>query len=418
MVAKSLPTRPLRDGTRFHLNNTVGYAQKSLVKALKEGKITFEDADLIELYLRERKHNRNLQTSTQNKIFFSLLAWRKESPPFKDITLTDVYSTLERLTGSDRHDPAYKKNTAHSIYGNVRPFLLWLITEGHNSNLPEKKLLAIKRPPAETMTKRASDMLSAEDIEKLIRACATSRDRALIMMLYEGGFRISEVGNLTWGDLKFDDFGVVVNTNAKTMKPRYVRLTMSREYLAAWKNDYPFSPDADAVIFVTQRKEPITYQSIRKQIGYIAKRAGIQRKITPHLFRHSRITHLIQQGVSESIIKLMMWGSVKTDMFETYAHLTGGDIDRAIFELNGIKGADKDKAEKLEPRQCENCKTICGPLTKYCPACGRGMTEDARKEVLEAALLSDKALSEILENPEKNISRLKRLKSILETLPG
>jgi integrase len=238
-----------------------------LVKLLEEGKITQEDADLMEVYLRERRHNHNLQISTQNKIFFSLLAWRKESPPFKDITINDVYATLERLTGSEGNDALYSKNTVNSIYGNVRPFLLWLIAEGHNPHLPEKKLLAIKRPSAETMTKKAADMLTIEEIENMVRVCATSRDRALIMMLYEGGFRIGEIGALTWGDIKFDDLGVVVNTNKKTMKPRYIRLTMSREYLAAWKNDYPFSPDPDAVVFLTNRKEPITYESIRKQIG-------------------------------------------------------------------------------------------------------------------------------------------------------
>ncbi len=171
-----------------------------------------------------------------------------------------MYSTLDRFTGNDGNTPLFNKNTVNSIYGNVRPFLLWLIAEGHNSHLPERKLLAIKRPSAETMTKKAADMLSVEDIEKLLRACATSRDRALIMMLYEGGFRIGELGNLTWGDIKFDDSGVVVNTNGKTMKPRYIRLTMSREYLAAWKNDYPFSPVTEAVVFVTHHKEPITYR--------------------------------------------------------------------------------------------------------------------------------------------------------------
>jgi len=43
------------------------------------------------------------------------------------------------------------------------------------------------------------------------------------------------------------------------------------------------------------------------QLKRLAKRAGIERHITPHIFRHSRITHLIKENVSESVIKLMMW---------------------------------------------------------------------------------------------------------------
>jgi len=237
------------------------------------------------------------------------------------------------------------------------------------------------------------------------------------MMLYEGGFRISELGNLTWGDVKFDNNGVVVNTNAKTMKPRYIRLTMSRQYLATWKADYPFSPDPEAVVFITNRKEAITYDGVRRQILYITERAGITRKITPHLFRHSRITHLIQQGVSESVIKLMMWGSVKTDMFETYAHLTGTDIDRAMFELNGIKEPGKAKPEKLEARQCPNCYEISGPLTNFCPKCGNQLTEEAKeittsaqdavinhpelKALLKALGMSDSAIDLLLKQVRK-----------------
>jgi site-specific recombinase XerD len=59
-------------------------------------------------------------------------------------------------------------------------------------------------------------------------------------------------------------------------------------------------------VFVTWEKSVPEYQSMRKQIERLAVRAGISHPITPHTFRHSRITHLIQEGVNESVIKLMM----------------------------------------------------------------------------------------------------------------
>ncbi len=62
-----------------------------------------------------------------------------------------------------------------------------------------------------------------------------------------------------------------------------------------------------------------------------------QKYITPHIFRHSRIIHLIQQGVGELIIKLIMWGFVDSRMFINSAHLTGADIDREICKLYGIE---------------------------------------------------------------------------------
>jgi len=54
------------------------------------------------------------------------------------------------------------------------------------------------------MTKVAADLLTPDEITGMVKACTRPMDRALIMMLYEGGFRIGEIGTMTWGDLTFD----------------------------------------------------------------------------------------------------------------------------------------------------------------------------------------------------------------------
>ncbi len=95
-------------------------------------------------------------------------------------------------------------------------------------------------------------------ITGMIDVCTRSIDRAIIMMLYEGGFRIGEIGALKWGDLKFDEYGIVVNVRFKTEKPRYLRLVMAREHLAKWMTDYPFRPEGDNLVFITERKTPLT----------------------------------------------------------------------------------------------------------------------------------------------------------------
>ena len=76
----------------------------------------------------------------------------------------------------------------------------------------------------------------------------------------------------------------------------------------------------------------------------------MDKHLTLHLFRHSRITHLLQQGVSESVIKMMMWGTIETKMFRDYAHLNGDDTDREIFKLYGIEQVTTQEVEgKIEP---------------------------------------------------------------------
>ncbi len=105
------------------------------------------------------------------------------------------------------------------------------------------------------MTKVASDLLTTEEITAMVGACTRSSERAIIMMLYEGGFRIGEIGGMKWGDLTFDKWGVIANVNFKTGKPRYVRLIMSREALAKWKNDYPAKPVTNEMpVFITEHQ--------------------------------------------------------------------------------------------------------------------------------------------------------------------
>jgi molybdenum cofactor biosynthesis enzyme MoaA len=133
-------------------------------------------------------------------------------------------------------------------------------------------------------------------------------------------------------------------------------------------------------VFVTENKTPLTHGSISMQLKRLAKRAGVEKHVTPHIFRHSRITHLIKEKVSESVIKLMMWGSLNTEMFQTYAHLTGSDIDSEILRTYGISVDKKNQEnghERLEPRQCKGCFAINSPTSHFCSHCGRSLTEEA-----------------------------------------
>jgi len=74
----------------------------------------------------------------------------------------------------------------------------------------------------------------------------------------------------------------------------------------------------------------------------------------------------------------MMWGNLTTDMFQTYAHLTGNDIDKEILSTYGISAEQQAKGHaRLEPRQCEHCKTINSPISNFCSLCGRPLDDHA-----------------------------------------
>ena len=247
-------------------------------------------------------------------------------------------------------------------------------------------------------------MLTLEEITGMIDACRTSRDRAILMTLYEGGFRIGEIGEMKWEHLKIDGTGVIINTNFKTGKNRYIRLVMAREFLIKWKSDYPEEIKDEAFVFLSEKGGYLTHAAMARQIERTAKRAGITKHINPHIFRHSRITHLIQQGVNESIIKLMMWGSINSNMFANYAHLTGSDIDREIYQLYGIQPGRQTTDDKLEPKICQHCKEINSPISKHCHICGHPLDDDN--------IRSDQEWSDfLLENADDLIEFLNSIKA-------
>lgn len=147
---------------------------------------------------------------------------------------------------------------------------------------------------------------------------------------------------------------------------RYVQLVFSLPYLATWRSDYPATPEGGVQVFITnQRKKPLRYGTVCRQLTNLTARTGIQKHITPHIFRHPHITHLINDGMNESVIKLMMWRNINNDMFATYAHITGKDIDEEVLGQYGIVHKEAKERITLEPVQCLPCLTINAPEARY-----------------------------------------------------
>ena len=126
---------------------------------------------------------------------------------------------------------------------------------------------------------------------------------------------------------------------------------MARAYLASWRNDYPLTVTPDAFVFLSNKKAPLGYNGLAKQIRVIAKRAGITKHITPHIFRHTRATILIRQGYGEAIVKKLLWGNLNSKMFSTYLHLVDSDVERVVAEKAGII-TKEERSKTLEARQC------------------------------------------------------------------
>jgi len=370
------------NGKPFHINN-VPYGIKISERWKERGIISSDDETLIKEYVKERTAQASLSTGRQNKLYIILSSWRRFLPEYRTMTMTDLYGGITRLSNGEGNDGnlTLSKNYVYDHVTIGKSFWFWLIDEGHNKNLNDKKIRAIKRPSRLVMTKKAGDLLTEQDVRQILVACKTSRDKALIGLLYEAGMRIGEIGSLKWDQVKFDEYGLSVNVDFKTGKPRFIRCVFCEPYVKEWKKETHHKNDDDFV-FITIQKTAPTYQMLYRQISRLADRAGIKKKVHPHIFRHSRITHLLQQGLSESVVKMMMWGSLTTDMFQSYAHLTGGDVDNAVLELHGIKQKTAEERERvLAARECPRCGLIVSPTDKFCKNCAQPIAEDFRVSI-------------------------------------
>ena len=121
----------------------------------------------------------------------------------------------------------------------------------------------------------------------------------------------------------------------------------------------------------------------------IAKRAGIKKKVNPHIFRHSRATDLANL-LTEAQMKQYFGWTKDSKMAATYVHLSGRDIDEAILKIHGkLDENEKLAHEQLKTQMCPICRHENAPEADYCLRCRRPLnlrtlleTEEKEKELL------------------------------------
>jgi integrase/recombinase XerD len=373
---------PTREDGPFH-NLKPEYARHTLDAALGSGLITDEDARLIEEFVAELRATEGIGVSRSNKITTCLTLWRRFIGPYTGNTIVDVQQGIEKIRNAKHEGRAYSQNTIRDYISFLKRFYRWLI-ENNRSTIPLDRINKIKPPGWATMTTNGESLLTEEEILAMIKACASSRDRALVGVLYESGCRIGEICRLTWSQVRFDSYGASLNVKSKTEKPRYIRISASAPLLAQWRADCSrFDIRDESLVFYSARKQPLRHAGVAKQLRVIADRAGIRKHIHPHLFRHSRVTNLLKQGCSEAVLKQMCWGHPGTKMLSIYSHLTNDDVDRAVLELNGIRVTEPRSEHSMAAQQCMRCQSINPPNTDFCATCGLPLNEAAVADLRE-----------------------------------
>jgi len=317
-------------------------------------------------------------------------------------TKDDIINLVQKFEKMD-----YSDWTKMGFKTALKKFYKWLRDD---RDPPEVKWIkTTKRNLGHTLP---DDLITESEVRQLIDTVSHPRDKAIISMLYESGCRIGEVLSLRIRNAVFDEYGTVLTVTGKTGSRR-VRIISATPYLAAWINSHPDSKNPEAPLWVgigtRKRNKHIDYPAVRILITRAAKRAGIKKKIYPHLFRHSRATFLATRLTEAQMNEYFGWAQ-GSSMPSTYVHLSGRDVDDALLKMHGLVKDDTKQEAPLKPKDCERCEERNPATSKFCNRCGAPLDIETAIALDDEMSGLDEKLSLLLEDPAVQEVMIKRMR--------
>lgn len=315
---------------------------------------------------------RGLKINSRKTYLVALQHFSKSvEKPYDKITkpdLVDYFSDIREEVSA---------NTFTSIQISLKAFFKWL-------DIPE----VIEWINVKKVDNGLPKIVPMEDIKKLTDVCDNPRDRCLVMVLWETACRSSEAGNLNIGDITFDEFGAKVLVSGKTGE-RNLRLIDSIPDLKLWLSYHPFKNDKKFInkpLFISLANlnygERLEGTGVYQVIAKLKERAEIERELTPHTIRRTRLTQLAKEGFTEAELRLIAGWTRGSQTPKFYIALTGEDVDKKICQKKGlIKTKTVKKKKPLEKRECIFCNTLNSPSAEICSNIQCSMPLDVKKAI-------------------------------------
>lgn len=231
---------------------------------------------------------------------------------------------------SGKSEKVSKRTQARTL-SSLRSFFDWMILDGERKDNPCDQVDAPK------LGRYLPEVLSIEEVNDIINSVDTGtwgglRDRALLEMLYGCGLRVSEAAGMKISDIFFDEGFVRI-----TGKGNKQRLIPLGECALNAVNDYlnGRNPAADsqseAFLFLNKFGKPVSRVAIFNMIKKQAMLAGVRKEISPHTFRHSFATHLIENGADLRVVQEML-GHESILTTEIYTHIDSSTWQAAVLD--------------------------------------------------------------------------------------
>jgi len=225
--------------------------------------------------------------------------------------------------------------TQARVISGLKGFFTYLVFEDYREDNP---MDLIETPK---IGRKLPDTLSVEEINDLINAIDLSkpegeRNRAILETLYGCGLRVSELINLKLSDLYFEeDF---IKVTGKRNKQRFVPISrVNQKYINIyWKEvrvHLPIQKEHEDFVFLNRRGKQLTRAMIFTIVKRLAEQIGLKKNISPHTFRHSFATHLLENGADLRAIQQML-GHESITTTEVYMHVNRTHLTQVLKDFH------------------------------------------------------------------------------------
>lgn len=217
------------------------------------------------------------------------------------------------------------------LLSGLKSFFGYLIFENYREDNP---LELIESP---RLGRKLPDTLNIKDIDNLINAIDLStlegeRNRAMLETLYGCGLRVSELVTLKISDLFFEEGFIKIT--GKGNKQRFVPISeLTQKYITIYKTSIrvhvPIQKGHEDTLFLNRRGKQLTRAMIFTIIKNLAQKINLNKTISPHTFRHSFATHLLENGADLRSIQLML-GHESITTTEIYMHVDRKHLNQVM----------------------------------------------------------------------------------------
>ncbi len=232
----------------------------------------------------------------------------------KDVTILDLDNWMYEI----------KDLEASSIYRKVmaiKSFFGWATSREVISKNPSLNI-----EPPKVIAKEKEEVLTSEDVKTLLEVANNARDKALISVLANTGLRIAEVLNLKLDQLERER--LIVPTKGGKFREVYLNENCAKDiqnYIKVRKEN------KDGLLFVSNQGSIMREDSINKTLKKLAKKAGVEKNVYPHLFRHFFTTKSVEQFGIEITQKAVGHSNIQTT--QRYTHIDRDKVKESMLNF-------------------------------------------------------------------------------------